>query len=136
MIRKRLSSVNQSEPVSPQPLRRRISSIPSPPKPRDDRDLSDDDLAAALRHSQLSEARRVRDMLLQTVVGDIMSIVQKGLKNMKSSRHRRRVQSLLDRYLAAHPEHRLKQREEESREARSRRRRRVARRAAAAQEAL
>jgi len=41
---------------------------------------------------------------------------------------------LPDRWLAAHPEHRLEQREEESREAQVRRRRkRAARRAAAAQ---
>jgi hypothetical protein len=41
---------------------------------------------------------------------------------------------LPDRWLAAHPEHRLEQREEESREARARRRRkRVARRAAVTQ---
>jgi transposase len=41
---------------------------------------------------------------------------------------------LPDRWVAAHPEHRLEQREEESREAQARRRRkRVARRMAAAQ---
>ena len=41
---------------------------------------------------------------------------------------------LPDRWVAAHPEHRLEQREEESREAQARRRRkRIARRAAASQ---
>ena len=155
MIRRRLTSVKRSEHASPEPPRRRISSIPSPSIPSDECDLSDDDLSAKLRDSFRAEGARVREAIRQAIGGDIQSIVSESLGNM-NSRDRRRALSLLahlnvtsaiapgnivpleallpDRWVAAHPEHRLEQREEESREAQARRRqRRAARRIAATQ---
>jgi len=100
MIRRRLTSTKRSEIASAQPRRRRISSIPSPALPTDDRDpQTDDDLTAALRRSELAEGIRVRNALRQAIGGDIQSIVHEGVKNM-SSRGRRRVLALLDRCLA------------------------------------
>jgi hypothetical protein len=95
MIRKRISNQRRSERASPQPRRRRIKRIPSPSLPSDERDLSDDDLAAALRRSQLGEARRVRDAIRREIGGDIMSIVRESLQNMNSKAGRRRVLRLL-----------------------------------------
>jgi hypothetical protein len=90
-----LTSTTRSEIVSAQPPRRRISSIPSPSIPSDDRDLSDDDLGARLRDSFLAEGKRVRDTIHRAIGGDLLSIVRESLSNM-SSRDRRRVLRLLD----------------------------------------
>jgi hypothetical protein len=48
----------------------------------------------------LAEQRRVAETIRQAIGGDIMGIVQEGLQKMSSRRGRRRVQSLLDRFLA------------------------------------
>ncbi len=92
MIRRRLQS------TSPEPRRRRLAGIPAPSILSDERDLSDDDLAAALRLSYLAEQARIRDAILRESGGDIMRIVQEGLRNM-SIRRRRRILSLLDHRL-------------------------------------
>jgi hypothetical protein len=93
MIRRRL------EIASAQPRRCRISTPPPSAIPSDDRDFSDDDLEAKLRDSFRAEGKRVAEAIRQATGGDIMRIVQEGLRNM-SGRARRRVQSLLDHLLA------------------------------------
>jgi hypothetical protein len=99
MIRKRLTITKQPAIASAQPRRRRLSGTPSPSIPSDERDLSTDDLAAKLRDSFLAEGRRVREAIRREIGGDVLSILQEGLKSM-SSRERRRVQSFLDHRLA------------------------------------
>ena len=93
MIQRRLES------TSTKARRRRISEIPSPSLPSDERDLSDDDLAVALRESFRAEGKRIRDAIRREIGGDILSVVQEGLRNM-SRKARRRVLSFLDRRLA------------------------------------
>jgi hypothetical protein len=97
MIRKRISNQRRSERASPQPPRRRILSIPSPSKPRDDRDpQTDDDIRAKLRDSFRAEGKRVAEAIRQEIGGDLLMIVRESLGNMKSSTGRRRVLRLLD----------------------------------------
>jgi len=99
MMRRRLTSMMQSEGDSAQPRRRRISRTPSPSLPRDERDLSDNDLAAGLKVSFRSEGARIREAIRRATGGDVLSVVQEGLTSMSSS-GRRRVLSLLDHHLA------------------------------------
>jgi hypothetical protein len=96
MIRRRLTNTSWSEHISPAPQRRRISRIPSPSPPSDERD---DDLGAAIRLSYLAERARVRDALRREIGDDLLSVVQEGLRNM-SPKARRRVQSRLVHLLA------------------------------------
>jgi hypothetical protein len=92
MIRRRLES------TSTKPQRRRISGTQSPAIPQDERDLSNDDLGAALRFSYLAEGKRIRDVIHREIGGDVLSIVRESLGKM-SGRGRRRVLSFLDRCL-------------------------------------
>jgi hypothetical protein len=74
MIRKRLTNTKRSEGESAQPQRRRISRIPSPSIPSDERDLSDDDLTAAkLAESFRAERARVRDAIRRAIGNDLRS---------------------------------------------------------------
>jgi hypothetical protein len=99
MIRKRLSSTTRSESASPAPQRRRISRIPSPSIPQDERNLSDDDLRAELRDSYLTEQARVRDAIRREIGDNLPAIVRESVTNM-SAGYRRRVLSLFKRRLA------------------------------------
>lgn len=98
MIRRRLTSTKPAADASETPRRRRLSGIPYPSPPSDERDLLTDDLEAKLRLSYLAEQARIRDAILRETGGDVLSIVRESLGNM-SSRDRRRVQSLLGRRL-------------------------------------
>ncbi len=95
MIRRRLTSANQSERASPEPRRRRISRTLSPSMPSDDCDLSDDDLRVKLRDSFLAAGARVREAIRREIGDDLLPILHESLGNM-SSRERRQVLSLLD----------------------------------------
>jgi len=95
MIRRRLTSTKGSEGESALPRRRRISRIPSPSIPRDERDPQ----LAELRANFRAEGARLRDAIRREIGADLLSVVQEGLTNM-SGRDRRRVQSLLDHRLA------------------------------------
>lgn len=98
MIRKQISNQRQSEQTSTAPRRRKISGIPAPTLPSDERDLSDDDLAASLRLSYLAEQKRVAEAIRQEIGDDLLSLLRDSLANM-SGRGRRRVLALLDRRL-------------------------------------
>ena len=86
MIRRRLANTKRSENVSGQPQRRRISEIPPPSVPQDERDLSDDELEAKLRDSFRAEQIRLRNMIRQVITVEDLMIMRKALEEHEQQR--------------------------------------------------